>query len=116
MRQYELVVLLHPDLEIDADTPINKIEKLVEQAGGKIIKRDNWGKKRLAYRMNKLDFAVYVYFEIQVLPAGVAALENSLRLSEEIVRHLLVSHEVVRVRPEKKAKLEKQPVAVAEEK
>lgn len=116
MRQYELVVLLHPDLEIDADTPITKIEKLVEQAGGKVIKRDNWGKKRLAYRINKQDFAVYVYFEVSVSPAGVATLENALRLTEEVLRHLLVSHEVATVRPDKKAKADKQPVAAVEEK
>lgn len=116
MRQYELVVLLHPDLEIDADTPIAKIEKLVEQAKGKIVKRDNWGKKRLAYRVNKLDFAVYVYFEISIEPAGVAQLDNTLRLSEEILRHLIVAHEVPSVRPEKKAKTDKQPAAVGEEK
>ena len=41
------MVLLHPDLEIDVEAPIAKVEGLVEAAGGKVLKRDNWGKKRL---------------------------------------------------------------------
>ncbi len=91
MRTYELIVLLHPDLEIDADAPITKIEKLVTDVGGKIIKRDNWGKKRLAYPIKKHDFAVYVYFKLQLETSTVTELERSLGITEEIIRHLLVS-------------------------
>lgn len=101
MRNYELVVLLHPDLEIDADAPIAKIEKLITAADGKITKRDNWGKKRLAYSVKKQDFAVYVYFEVLLDPSKVRPLENSLLITEEIMRHLLVTHEVApKSRPE----------------
>lgn len=102
MRPYELVVLLHPDLEIDVDTPIGKLEKLVESAGGKIVKRDNWGKKRLAYRVKKHDFAVYVYFELSVEPTKVRQLENSILLTEEVLRHLLV--QVPQPSPHREAK------------
>lgn len=93
MRPYELVVLLHPDLEIDADAPIKKIEDLVEAAKGKVVSRDNWGKKRTAYRVKKHDFAVYVRFELQLDPAKVRGFEDNLLLTEEIVRHLLVIKE-----------------------
>ena len=89
---YELVVLLHPDLEIDVDTPIAKIEKLVDANGGKVVKRDNWGKKRLAYRVKHQDFAVYVYFELQLEPGKVRGLENNLLIVEEVLRHILVAH------------------------
>lgn len=91
MKQYELVVLLHPDLEIDIDSPIAKLEKLIESSGGKVIKRDNWGKKRLAYAVKHHDFAVYVAFNIQIDPKNVRSLDNSVSLSEEVIRHLLVS-------------------------
>lgn len=109
MRNYELVVLLHPDLEIDADSAIAKVEKLVTDVSGKIIKRDNWGKKRLAYRIKKHDFAVYVYFKVQLEPAAVEALENSLGITEEVIRHLLVSELIVK--PTGKTRELKQPVA-----
>lgn len=105
MRPYELVVLLHPDLEIDVDTPIAKLEKMVEVAGGKVVRRDNWGKKRLAYRINHLDFAVYVFFELLLEPSKAQGIERSLLLAEEVIRHLLVSKETPKVVPEgKKAK------------
>ena len=56
--------------------PIAKVERLVEAAGGRVIKRDNWGKKRLAYRIKKQDFAIYVYFEIELEGAKVRELED----------------------------------------
>ncbi len=90
---YELMVLLHPDLEIDVETPIKKIEGLVDAAGGKITKRDNWGKKRLAYRIKRQDFAVYVYLEVKLDPSQVRGLENTILITEEVLRHILVVHE-----------------------
>ena len=99
---YELVVLLHPDLEIDVEAPIAKVERLVETAGGRVIKRDNWGKKRLAYRIKKQDFAIYVYFEIELEGSKVRELENQILITEEILRHILVVHEVNPAAPEKK--------------
>lgn len=102
-KLYELVVLLHPDLEIDAEAPINKIEGLVTATGGRVTKRDNWGKKRLAYRIAKQDFAIYVYFEVELDPAKVRELENTVLLTEEVLRHILVLHEEVIAQPAKRA-------------
>ena len=104
MNKYELVVLLHPDLEIDVDTPIAKLEKLIESVGGKVTKRDNWGKKRLAYRIRKVDFAIYVYFEIALAGDQVRGLENTLLITEEVLRHILVTHEVETPKPAKRVK------------
>lgn len=101
-NNYELVVLLHPDLEIDVETPIAKVEGLVQAAGGRITKKDNWGKKRLAYKIAKQDFAVYVYFEIAIDPTKVRDLENTILITEEVLRHILVTHEEVVARPIKK--------------
>ncbi len=111
MRTYELVVLLHPDLEIDADAPIAKLEKLVETANGKVIKKDNWGKKRLAYRINRQDFAVYVYFDLELEPAKVPAFERSLGLTEEVMRYLIVSKEAEPAKEEPKKTKVKAAVA-----
>lgn len=92
-KNYELMVLLHPDLEIDVETPISKVEGLIHAVGGKVTKRDNWGKKRLAYKIGRQDFAIYVYFEIQLDPQKVSELENTILITEEVLRHLLVVHE-----------------------
>ena len=61
MKEYELTVLIHPDLEADIETPLAKIRDIIKTAGGEITTEDNWGKKKLAYKINKEDFAVYVY-------------------------------------------------------
>lgn len=95
MKQYELVVLLHPDLEIDVDAPISKIEKLISNAGGAITKRDNWGKKRLAYPVKKQQFGLYVYFEIDLDTEKVRSLESSLLITEEVLRFLIVKRVAV---------------------
>ncbi len=92
-KAYELVVLLHPDLEIDVDAPIAKVESLISAAGGKVTKRDNWGKKRLAYRIKRQDFAIYIYFEVELEATKVRELENTILITEEVLRHLLVVKE-----------------------
>lgn len=92
-RTYELVTLLHPDLEIDVEAPIKKVEGIIADAGGRVTKRDNWGKKRLAYRIKQQDFAIYVYFELELPPQAVGQVENTLLITEEVLRHILVVHE-----------------------
>ncbi len=118
MREYELVVLLHPDLEIDLDTPVKKLESQIADLGGKVIKRDNWGKKRLAYEIGAHQFAVYVFFVVQIDPDKTDALNRALRLSEEVIRYLLVkSPDIKPAKPgkAKKAKTEAEVEAPAEE-
>jgi len=97
------MVLLHPDLEIDVEAPIAKVEGLVEAAGGKVLKRDNWGKKRLAYRIARQDFAIYVYFELELKPESVQEIDSAILITEEVLRHILVVHEENPVRADAKA-------------
>jgi len=101
-KTYELMVLLHPDLEIDAEAPIAKVEGLVTTVGGKVLKRDNWGKKRLAYKIARQDFAIYVYFELSLDPEKVQELDRTILITEEVLRHIIVVHEENPPRPESK--------------
>jgi small subunit ribosomal protein S6 len=95
VKSYELVVLLHPDLEIDVDAPIAKLEKLVSSVDGKITKRDNWSKKRLAYPVKKQQFGIYIYLELELKPESVRELERQLLITEEVLRFLLVTRVVI---------------------
>ena len=89
MRKYELTVLIRPDFE-DIEAPISKVRDIVKKAGGEIKKEDNWGKKKLAYKIRKEDFAIYVYMDI-VLPADAPLkIRNTLNITEEVLRYLLV--------------------------
>ena len=89
LRPYEVVVLLHPDLEIDLDKPLKKIEGIIKDQGGNITKQDNWGKRKLAYTIAKEDYAIYVYYEVELPPAQIAKVESTLNITDEVLRYLI---------------------------
>ncbi len=91
MRNYELTVLIHPDLEMNLEPATAKVKDLVEKNGGKIIKEEDEGKKRLAYPIKKQDFAVYRYYELELPTSAPAKIESALNITDEIIRYLLVS-------------------------
>ena len=91
MKNYELTVLIHPDLEMNTELALTKIKELVEKNGGQISKEVNDGKKKLAYSIKGQDFAVYYFYEVS-LPADAPAKINSvLNITDEVLRHLLVT-------------------------
>lgn len=91
MKEYELSLLLHPDLEIDLDKISEKLKKLIADNGGEVVKEDNWGKRRLAYRIAGQDFAVYLFWDVKLPAPAVAKLDYSLNITDEVIRHLLVT-------------------------
>lgn len=94
MREYELTVVLHPDLEADLEPALKKVRAIVTDNGGTISKEENWGKKRLAYRINKEDFGVYVYWEVMLPAEAVAKVNATLNITDEAMRFLLASVDV----------------------
>jgi small subunit ribosomal protein S6 len=90
-KAYELTVLIHPDLEVDIDAPLNKVRDIIKNAGGTITTEDNWGKKKLAYRINKQDFAVYVYMEVELPADAPLKISNTFNITDEVLRYLLVT-------------------------
>lgn len=91
MKEYELTVLIHPDLEAELETPLTKVRDIITGAGGEIIKEDNWGKKRLAYQINRQDFAVYVYMDVKLPADAPLKISNTLNITDEVLRYLLVT-------------------------
>lgn len=91
MKEYELTVLIHPDLEADIEKPLTTVRDIVKSAGGEIIREDNWGKKRLAYSINREDFAVYVYMDVKLPADAPLKISNTLNITEEVLRYLLVT-------------------------
>jgi len=93
MKEYELTVLIHPDLEVDLDAPLAKVRDIITGAGGKITKEDNWGKKKLAYKINREDFAVYVYMDLELPADAPLKISNTLHITDEVLRYLLVKQD-----------------------
>lgn len=90
-RDYELVVLLHPDLEIDIEKPLAKLRKIIADNKGEITKEDNWGKRKLAYRIKNEDFAVYIYMDVTLPGETVKKLQSTLNITDEVLRYLLTA-------------------------
>jgi len=89
MNQYELAVLFHPDLEIDLEKATSKVEKIVTDNGGKIAKVDNWGKRKLAYPVKRNDYAVYVFYTVDMPAENVRKVESVLNITDEVIRFLI---------------------------
>lgn len=91
MKEYELTVLIHPDLEAALDAPLGKVRDIITSAGGEIIKEDNWGKKRLAYPIRRENFAIYVYMDVRLPADAPLKISNTLNITDEVLRYLLVT-------------------------
>ncbi len=90
MNEYELTVLIHPDLETDLEAPLTVVRNLVTGNGGKILKEDAWGKKRLAYKIKGQDFAMYHYMEVELPADAPLKISNTLNITDGVMRYLLV--------------------------
>ena len=91
MKEYELTILVHPDLEAKLEEPLKKVRDLIAANGGTITKEDNWGKKKLAYRIKREDFAVYVCMELALPASAPLKISNTLNITDEVLRYLLVT-------------------------
>lgn len=89
MNQYEIAVLYHPDLEIDLGKAEARVTKIITDNGGKVTKTDNWGKRKLAYEIKKQDFAVYVFYTVEMPAENVAKVEQTFNITDEIIRFLI---------------------------
>jgi small subunit ribosomal protein S6 len=89
MNQYELAVLYHPDLEVDLSKAEEKVAKIVSDNGGKITATDNWGKRKLAYKIKGNEHAVYVFYTVEMPGTGVAKVESLLNITDEVIRFLI---------------------------
>jgi small subunit ribosomal protein S6 len=89
LNQYEVAVLYHPDLEIDLEKAENRVTKIIADNGGKISKTDNWGKRKLAYPIKKQEFALYVFYTVEMPGENVGKVEETFNITDEIIRFLI---------------------------
>lgn len=89
MNVYEIAILFDPGLEVDLDKATEKVEKLFADNGGKITNVDNWGKRKLAYRIKKHDQAIYVFYTAELPGESVRKIESVLNITDEVIRFLV---------------------------
>ncbi|MGN7384121.1 30S ribosomal protein S6 [Chlamydia abortus] len=91
MRKYEVMYILRPDIEQEAvDAAISKFEGIINN-GGEITKSEVMGKRRLAYEIEKFRDGIYVLVNFNATPEVVAELDRVMKISDEIIRYLIVN-------------------------
>jgi small subunit ribosomal protein S6 len=91
MREYELTFIIRPDQEDEGfNSVIEKVTGYVQAGGGEVTKTDVWGRRRLAYQINKYAEGYYVIMQLQMEPSAHDELERDLRLNEDVIRYLLI--------------------------
>jgi small subunit ribosomal protein S6 len=95
MRKYEVMVILDPDLEERTVAPsLDAFLNVIKQDGGSINKVDIWGRRRMAYEINRKTEGIYAVLDITSTPTAVAELDRQLNLNESVVRTKVVRPEV----------------------
>ena len=93
MKPYELLLIITPDHdENEAEALTDQVKGIIE-SGGAIVKVDPWGKKRLAYPIQKRNEGYYVLYIFESAPSFVAELNQSLHVIEAILRYMIVQYE-----------------------
>lgn len=90
-RVYEMVVILNPDLEEDQlPLALERVNRAIQDRGGSVQNQDVWGRRRLAYPIQRHREGTYVVSRISLEPRRVIEVDATLRVQEQVLRHLLV--------------------------
>jgi len=94
LQEYELIYIINPEIAEDAlEGKVNGISQFITSREGVISSTDKWGKRKLAYPLKHFLEGIYVLTKFKMSPARCKELEANLKISEEILRHLLVKAE-----------------------
>src|SRR5262245_61258677 len=91
MRHYEIVLVIHPDQSEQVPAMLERYKGIVTAAGGKVHRVEDWGRRQLAYQIQKLAKAHYVCLNIEVSKETLTELETGFRYNDAVLRHLTVA-------------------------
>ncbi len=93
MRHYEIVLLIHPDQSEQVPAMLERYKASIVATGGKIHRVEDWGRRQLAYMIQKLAKAHYLCLNIECDQATLTELETGFRFNDAVLRHLTVSRD-----------------------
>lgn len=106
MRHYEIVFLVHPDQSEQVPAMIDRYKKLIEDAKGTIHRLEDWGRRQLAYQIQKIHKAHYVMMNIECDQGALDELENSFRFNDAVLRNLVIRRKAAITEPSPMAQSE----------
>ena len=91
MNKYEMSVVFKPGMEEEAHkAEFDKVLALIERFGGTVEKVDEWGKRRLAYEIQKLTEGIYYFLTVEAPAEAPREIEDRLRIMESVIRYLVI--------------------------
>ncbi len=99
MRHYEIVLLIHPDQSEQVPAMLERYKALVATGGGKVHRLEDWGRRQLAYMIQKLVKAHYLCMNIECTSETLTEIETGFRFNDAVLRHLTVKKEKAEINP-----------------
>ena len=90
MRHYEIILLIHPDQSEQVPAMLERYKGMITAGGGKIHRQEDWGRRQLAYPLQKVHKAHYVLMNIECDGETLAELEHAFKFNDAVLRHLTV--------------------------
>ena len=91
MRHYEITLIVHPDQSSQVTTMIDKYKELINSGGGIVHRQEDWGRKHLAYPINKIYKAHYLMMNIECDQDTLDKLNYNFRFNDAVIRNLIIS-------------------------
>lgn len=104
MRHYEIVFLVHPDQSEQVNAMIDRYRSMIESSGGAIHRLEDWGRRQLAYPINKIHKAHYVLMNIECGADTLEELTSAFRFNDAVIRNLVIQRDQADVEPSPMAK------------
>jgi small subunit ribosomal protein S6 len=99
MRHYEIVFLVHPDQSEQVPAMIERYRSMIESASGKIHRLEDWGRRQLAYPINKIHKAHYVLMNVECGLETLREIESAFRFSDAVLRWISISRKTAVTEP-----------------
>lgn len=91
MKHYEIVFLVHPDQSEQVNAMVERYRAIIENDGGAIHRLEDWGRRQLAYPINKIHKAHYVLMNVECTKAALDELESAFRFNDAVIRNMVLS-------------------------
>ncbi|QBQ54206.1 30S ribosomal protein S6 [Nitrosococcus wardiae] len=104
MRHYEVVFLVHPDQSEQLPAMIERYRQLIETDGGRIHRLEDWGRRQLAYPIQKVHKAHYVLMNVECTPQAIEELTSAFRFNDAVLRDVVMRREEAVTEPSPLAK------------
>ncbi len=108
MRHYEIVFLVHPDQSEQVPSMVERYKTIIEEAKGQVHRLEDWGRRQLAYPINKIHKAHYVLMNVECGSEAIAEIENVFRFNDAIIRNMILNMDEAVTEPSPMVKPERE--------